>query len=313
MNKINLLIYYLQKFFNFLYKKIKFLFKVNYEAIYNLIKYDGVEHAGYMSFMILLSLFPFVIFFLEFTSVLGAHYIGKNFIEILLVNLPSNLIVGIESQLRKIYVLPPQKILNLAILGLIWTSSSFIESIRTILNKIYHVKTPPSYILRRLLSIAQFFFLTIGIFLFMLLWLGATIGSIVIKPLSPEVIMHFTDMINNLITLMPKLNIILTLLSKQYYSYLASFVLFLFTSLLYYMIPNVKIQVKEIIPGSIVVVSLWILCANILSKYLSSYTQLDIIYGSLGSIIVILLFFYIVSIIFVYGAALNFAIKQNLK
>ncbi|MFO1130050.1 MAG: YihY/virulence factor BrkB family protein [Rickettsiales bacterium] len=300
-----------------IFNKVYFLFKVNYDAIYNLIKYDGVEHAGYMSFIILLSLFPFVIFFLKFSSILGAHHIGKNFIELLLINMPSNLIAGIETQLKKLYVLPPQQILNLAIIGLIWTSSSFIESVRTILNKIYNIQTPPSYIFRRFLSILQFFFIVIVIFILMLFWLGLTIGSIIISPLGPEIVIKLKSIFLHVIEPFPYIKNFIKLFNKKYYIYFGNFalslILFLFVIILYYMTPNTKIKLKEIIPGSIMVIALWIFCAKTLSQYLSYYTQLDIVYGSLGSIIIILLFFYIISIIFIYGAALNFAIKTNLK
>ncbi len=33
------------------------------QAIFKTIEHDGIEHAGYMAFMILLSIFPFVMFF----------------------------------------------------------------------------------------------------------------------------------------------------------------------------------------------------------------------------------------------------------
>ena len=50
--------------------------------------------------------------------------------------------------------------LTVSILGAIWTSSSALEGYRTVLNRAYRVATPPAYIWRRLLSIAQILILS---------------------------------------------------------------------------------------------------------------------------------------------------------
>lgn len=294
---------------------ICFIYQINKKAIFNLVDDYGVEHAGYMSFIILLSLFPFIIFFLNFSSMVGAYHVGQNFIDILLTNLPRNLITAIETQLMQLYSLPPQRILNLAIVGTIWTSSSFIESIRTILNKIYDIESPPSYLWRRLLSILQFFLITVSIFALMLLWLTATIIVNILPTIIPDLAPTLEKIIAQFEVMVPDLVIYINLITKEYYYYFANVtigaILFIFVSILYYMVPNTKIRFSDIVPGAILTVFGWLLCANILSKYISYYTQLSIIYGSLGSIIIILLFFYIVSIIFIYGAELNYVIQKN--
>ena len=50
--------------------------------------------------------------------------------------------------------------MTIAVLGAIWTASGTVEGLRTIFNRAYRVSTPPSYILRRLTSIAQFILIT---------------------------------------------------------------------------------------------------------------------------------------------------------
>jgi hypothetical protein len=59
-------------------------FRCSILSIVRTIEHDGVEHAGYMSFMVLFSLFPFLVFFLVLTSLLGASELGENFMELLI-------------------------------------------------------------------------------------------------------------------------------------------------------------------------------------------------------------------------------------
>src|SRR5262249_27292507 len=127
-----------------------------YRAAVRMIEHDGVEHAGYMSFMILLSIFPFLIFFLSLTSFVGASELGRGFIDFLLENMPENTTEIVKKRLNELNTIPPQSLLNLAIIGSIWTASSFVECLRTILNRVHEITSPPAYIIRRLLSILQF-------------------------------------------------------------------------------------------------------------------------------------------------------------
>jgi membrane protein len=88
------------------------------------------------------------------------------------------------------------------------------------------------------------------------------------------------------------------------------FILFFGASALYYIIPNAKMTFKEVAPGAALTVILWVISGYLLSKYIIYYNQLTIVYGSLGSIILTLLFFYIINMIFIYGAEFNYLLNQ---
>jgi membrane protein len=80
---------------------------------------------------------------------------------------------------------------------------------------------------------------------------------------------------------------------------------------LYYIIPNTRIRFIEVIPGAFLTVILWILSGYLLSRYIVYYNQLNIVYGSLGSVIVTLIFFYIINMIFIYGAEFNYLMSST--
>ena len=263
-----------------------------YKSVENMVNHDGVEHSGYMSFMMLVSIFPFFIFILAFTSFFGASELGEKFIELALENMPSHSIDSIRSRINELIASPPQGLLTLAILGTIWTSSSFVECLRTILNRVYEITSPPNYILRRLLSIAQFLGISTIISLAML--------ALIIIPIGLEKIPRYHDLINDY-EFMIKIS-----------RYTLIFVSLLFSVCsLYYIIPNAKLRLIEVIPGAILTIILWTISGYLLSTYIVYYRQLSLIYGSLGSIIVTLIFFYIVNMIFIIGAEFNYLMRES--
>jgi len=263
-----------------------------YQAIVKMIDHDGIEHSGYMSFMVLLSIFPFFIFILAFTGFFGTSELGEKFIQLALENMPAQSIDSIRSRVKELMTTPPQGLLTLAIVGSLWTSSSFVECLRTILNRVYEIKSPPNYFLRRMLSIAQFLFISTMISLAMLL--------LIIIPIGLQKLPSFMKMIEDYKTILN--------FSRYFLVFLC---LFITVCSLYYLIPNVKLKFSEVIPGAFLSVLLWVLSGYLLSTYLVYYNQLNIIYGSLGSIIVTLIFFYIVNMIFILGAEFNYLMRHN--
>ncbi|MDD9331160.1 MAG: YihY/virulence factor BrkB family protein [Wolbachia sp.] len=268
MNKL------LQKFYTVVYC----LYRALIDTIYN----DGIEHAGYLSFLILLSIFPFLIVLMALASTLAnlldQYSIGWLFI---IDNMPQDILASLMPRIREIISGPPQSLLTLAIVGAVWTASSTIEGFRTILNKAYKVPVSPPYIWRRVLSILQFLVITFVITI--------TIICSTLVPMLIDLSYHGLSYTKCL---------------------LVEFVLFIVVSWLYFMLPNIKQNVADVFPGSCLAVILWTISAAVFKQYLkTSFNQLNLIYGSLGGVVVSLLFFYMLSLIFIYGAKFNFQLK----
>ncbi len=277
-------------------RKIKKIFRNLVYASFLTVEHGGIEHAGYMSFMMLLSMFPFIVFILALAKLFGASDSGKDFI-IFLIDLSKADIPLIRSRVREILNEPIRDLLNLAWIGVIWTSSSFFEAIRTILNKIYNIKNVPSYFLRRLLSIAQFLIVSTFFICVMILFVFIPIILKKFVALSLIDILFFTKYS-----------------SIIYYAKYCFLFIFLFCNVcgLYYIIPNVKIRFANVIPGAILTVSLWIIGGQIFTNYIVYFNQLNFIYGSIGGVILILMFFYVINIILIYGAEFNYLLTHDL-
>lgn len=257
--------------------------------------HDGIEHAGYLAFLGLLALFPFLVFLVAVIGVLGQGQSGAEFINSILQVLPADLTVAIKPRIVEIVSGPPQGLLTASILGAIWTASSAVEGIRTVLNRAYHVTTPPAYWFRRLLSIAQLILFTSIVIMGMLL--------VVTMPL----ILH---QIENLLGVELSTDIRKNFGNLLFY--LTIFILFVAVSYIYYLLPNIKQRLVSVVPGAALVVILWIGAAYLFTGYLSNFDQVNLIYGSLGGVIAALVFFYICNIIFIFGAELNHQMVEML-
>ena len=262
-----------------------------YQATLNTIKHDGIEHSGYLSFTLLLALFPFLIFCFALLGLFDETILALKLTEIISHNLPENALLFIMPRLEEIKHGPPQSFLTIAVLSAIWVASSSVEAMRTILNRAYHVSTPPTYLKGRLLSIIQFLLLTslllLGILLFILL--PVMLEHLTpFLPFSEEIISQFGKKLN-------------------FFRYFTSYLLWLITvSLLYYLIPNLKQNWRQVLPGAILVVFLWSFTAIALSFNLNRFEQVRLLYGSSAVVIIVLLFFYLMAMIFVFGAEFNY-------
>jgi membrane protein len=266
-------------------------FLVLKSSINDTIEQNGVEHSGYLAFLSILALFPFLVFLFSILTYFGNSEICINFIHDFLQTLPETVSKPLIPRINEITNGPPQGILTLAIVGIIWTASSAVEGLRTILNRAYRAPSPPTYILGRLLSIAQFIVMTLVI--------SMTIFVLILAP-----------------AILKKAEILLSMdFSINYdWFYFRQFViiliLFLTTSSLYYHITDVKQRVVDTFPGAILTIILWTAILKLFTIYLENFDQFNLVYGSLGGLIGVLMLFYFVNLAFIIGAEFNYHFRK---
>ncbi|MCE3255006.1 MAG: YihY/virulence factor BrkB family protein [Rickettsiaceae bacterium] len=280
------------KLFSSIKRNLFLFWQTLYNAIRDTIKQDGIEHAGYLSFLSILSLFPFLIFLFSIITYFGDSEICKRIIYVILNSFPTNISKSLLPRINEIVNGPPQGLLTIAIIGIIWTASSAVEGLRTILNRAYRVQDAPHYLQGRMLSIAQFIIITLIV--------SFTLIILVLVP-----------------AILKKLEMIFFVSFKIDYDWfyfrhlIIFFVLFITTSLLYYYIADAKQKYSDTIAGTLVAIGLWTIILQIFSLYLEKFNQFNLVYGSLGGIIGTLMFFYLVNLVFIIGAEFNYHFKLN--
>ena len=81
-------------------------------------------------------------------------------------------------------------------------------------------------------------------------------------------------------------------------------------ALIYYATPDVEQDFRFITPGSVVAVIVWLAASIGFGIYVQNFGNYNATYGSIGAIIVLLLYFYISAAVLLLGAQLNATIEH---
>lgn len=256
--------------------------------------HDTIEHAGYLTYIFLLSIFPFIVLLASIAGFIGESEYGKDIIGIFIDGMPQNVQATIKPRINEILSGPTPSILTIAILGAIWTASSTFEALRTTFNRAFRVKSPPAYLFRRALSILQFLLFT--------LMLMFTIFCMYFIPILISKFSHITGIPENF---------------WHHFAIFRSMFLFIILILcvasLYLFLPNIKLKINNVLPGAILVVMIWHLFGIGFTKYIAYFRQINFIYGSLEGIIITLIYFFISNIILIAGAEFNYNFNKIVK
>ncbi|MEG1310811.1 MAG: YihY/virulence factor BrkB family protein [Bacilli bacterium] len=263
--------------------------KVDTENIKNIIKESNYSEinskAAEISFYLLLSLFPFLMF--TISSIVYIPILHLNKYVVLFKNImPESVFIIILSIINSAIDNKSISFIVMSFFLTIWTSSRAVRAIIKGANKSYKVKETRSYI--KVLIIGLLF--TVGLLLL--------IFSSMIFLVYGERIGYF---IFDLIGLD---NIFIKIWDLCRYSICIVTITFILMNLYKYT-PNKKIHIKEAIPGAIVATLGWILVSFLYSYYSNYYANYEMIYGSIGGIIVLITWIYLSSWAILIGEEVN--------
>lgn len=83
-------------------------------------------------------------------------------------------------------------------------------------------------------------------------------------------------------------------------------IIFIFIKLLFTLAPDRKLPSKNVNYGAIFTSVMWIIVTSIYSFYINHFAAYDVFYGSLANIVILMVWFYLLSYIFTIGIALNY-------
>ncbi len=176
-------------------------------------------------------------------------------------------------------------------------ASNGTYSMINISNEIYKIE-PRNIISRRIKAIVMIFIIVgVLLFLFAVPIFGATVSEIILQITGSNTIILVA---HNILSLL-KYPIILL-------------ILFLNMKLIYVTAPDEEIPSSTTNEGSIFASLGWILSTELFSFYLEKFGNYDVFYGSISNILVLLLWIYLLSYIFVLGMVINASVyKEDLQ
>lgn len=286
-------------------QKIKNFFKKLWVAIYKTVftfnLHNGTLEAESLAYSMLFAIFPFMIFFTLLLGYIGQTDIGIKFIEIAETTLPEYIVKTLLPVIDNVVNGPKSSIISIASLTLIWSASSLVQNLKNILDKSSRIKHRKSYFFRRSISMLQFLLMTILII--------SLIFITIIFPKMIQLIDKFIPLnfLNKFFDINFIFHDILILLKPLF----LSLFLFIFIFSVYYIIPSKREKFRNIIWGSLFTLIGWSLMLKILTFYLQKMAKFQVVYGSLAGIIITLFFFYLMAIIFIFGAEFNHNLKET--
>ncbi|MGB0935633.1 MAG: YihY/virulence factor BrkB family protein [Alphaproteobacteria bacterium] len=268
---------------------MKRYFKSLWTAIYQISLDISFELSGYIAYTTLLSLFPFLIVLVATAGMAGQRQVAQDFIVESYEMLPDEVVGTVDPIISNIINNPQHTLLTVAIIGIFWLTSSGVEALRTGLNYAFKIKETRSFLFRRAQAIGFVMLAAIS-------FLVATV-ALVVAPLVLQWTLDHTPI---------AFNIKLAINIARYMLALSALVITI--TAVYRWLPNHTFNTRECLPGALTATALWIGLANLYSIYLKHFGQYDVIYGSLGGIILTLIFLHISSVIVLYGARVNAAL-----
>lgn len=167
-------------------------------------------------------------------------------------------------------------------------ASNGTYSMINISNEIY--KTDPRNFLKRRVKAIVMIFIMVGLFFFLLAVpvFGSTIFQIITQVIGEST---FTQILHNGLVLL-KYPIII-------------FILYSNIRLMYIIAPDEQIPPKTITKGTLFTTIGWILSTEIFAFYIETFAKYDLFYGSISNVLVLLLWVYLLSYIYVLGMIIN--------
>lgn len=247
---------------------------------------DMNTHAAALTYRILLAVFPFLIFILTLLGALNMEDFFDSLLNEARNALSPELYTQFETILSQVDDGANGGLLSFGLLLAIWSAAGGVRSVMHALNVAYDVEEERGF-LKKYLSSVLF---TVG--------LGAiAISAIALMFLGPQTMEWVADqagMGTLFVTVWTWLRIPVAIM-----------LMILAVALIYYFFPNIDQPFVIVSPGSIVAVLGWVAATLGFSFYVSNFGNYNATYGSLGGVIILLLYFYISSAVLLVGAEVN--------
>jgi membrane protein len=265
--------------------------KVGKKAIKEYLDDDMNTYAGALTYRILLAIFPFLIFLLTVLSALGLTNFFDWAVEEARDAFPGEVASQLETIIDQVREGATGGLLSFGLIGALWAAAGGIRSAINALNAAYDVED--SRPIWKLFPMSILF--TIGLALVL-------VASGALLLLGPQAMEWLADQIGlgtAFVTTWTWLRIPTALL-----------LMVVAVALMYYFFPNVDQPFRLVSPGSIIAVVSWVLATIGFSIYLSNFSNFNATYGSLGGVVVLMLYFFISSITLLVGAEVNAVIYK---
>ncbi len=250
---------------------------------------DCTGLAAESAYHILFSIFPLAIFGASMSaiinSIFGLDLFGK-IMSALTSRLPPDAANALSGPLAKVLSNQSGGLLSFGIITALLSGSAAVSTFIKALNRAYDVEeTRPLWRRKGTEILLTLFVGVVAAAAFIVIVFGGKLGDAIAKHIGAG---HVFTIFWNII----RWPLILAFIS-------------LALAVLYWVGPNIKQKFQWISPGAILATVAWVVAIGVFGIYVSHFGNYNKTYGTLGGIIVLLLVFYITSLVIMLGGQLN--------
>ena len=263
-----------------------------FKKLYQEMNEDGVtDSAAQVSYYILFSLFPFLFFLATLAAFLPIQQAVEDYLHRLEFVMPPQAFSLIHRHVHELLHQPRPKLLTLGLVVSLYSASRGVDAFRKALNLAYDVTESRPY------------------------WRTQVEAVLMTIALGVLIVLAFTAIVlggEACFWAFTKLGV------GAQFTLVWSWLRFPFTALIvmfaaalsYYFLPDVKQQFKFITPGSLLGTLFWVAATWGFTFYSDHFGHYNVTYGSLGGVILLMIWFYISTLVFILGGEINAIIEH---
>ena len=251
-----------------------------------------ITHANELTYKLLLSFFPLVVFIMSLLSFLNLDVGG--FVERVTIALPSYISDLISDFAGEMFETRNAGVLSGSLIMTVFTASSGFNALIKGLSKVYRQRETRNFLAARLISMGLvLLFAAVIICSLLILIFGDAIYKALLKNNSQNAVIHFAFGLSGYLIVMAAM---------------------LFTVILIYKFAiGRQMSVYEAFPGAFVTLGIWVVSSKAFSVYINNFARYSRVYGSIAGVVILMLWLNIISIVILVGGEINALIEFKPK
>ncbi len=253
--------------------------------------------ASAIAYNFFLALIPFIMFLFNLIPFVTSEHYQTYLLDLIQELIPSNIYLMVKSTIEEIISRPHQGLLSAGFFMAIYFATNGVDAILEGFNQSYHSFETRPWWKQKLVAFSLMLVLSVLIFVSFLL-------------------LGFGELSIQLLTDKHMITSKLSIFALQFLRWLVIlFFTFLSTSLLYYFgqlkTGKEHVRYRFFSAGSILATGLFIVGGVVIKLYFENFSRYNILYGSIGSLIILLVWIYYNAFIILIGFELNNSIRRS--
>ncbi|MBA2354407.1 MAG: YihY/virulence factor BrkB family protein [Acidobacteria bacterium] len=252
---------------------------------------DCLGLAAQLAYYFFLAVFPAILFLLALGSFFPLQDLIGDVVRLLQPVASPEMLGLIEEQMRRISEAENGGLLTFGVLGALWSSSAAMVAVTSSLNTAYDIEEARPWWKVRLIAIG----LTLALSVFMLL-------SFTLIVAGPSIAEYLGQTL--------RMGTVFEWTWKIVQWPVAFALVCTAIGLVYYYAPDAEQDWVWLTPGALVATTLWVLASLAFKVYVSNFADYNATYGTVGGVMVLMLWFYVSGLAVLLGAELNAEIEH---